>query len=174
MNRIKMMLIAALLSLSAIASAGVPAWEWTPKYMGEIHIGYGTSGEINGVKAYMGRAMLGTLQGMQISNYLSAAFGVDAVMMTHRWDTEDMRFAINSYFDVRGYYPVTDRFAPFLDLGLGAQLHVQPWESNTPYFFCQFGPGIKYRKFVFSCGLQQLDIGDNGLTTFYVKTGISF
>ena len=98
MKKIKMLLITIAMLLPSLASADVPAWEWGPKYMGEMHIGYGTSRKQNGYKAYCGRAMLGTLQGVQLSNYLSAAVGVDAVMFTHYYKGQDMRlrhFSVN-------------------------------------------------------------------------------
>ena len=104
MRKIKMMLIAIAVLLPSLASVDVPAWEWGPKYMGEMHIGYGTSRKQNGYKAYCGRAMLGTLQGVQLSNYLSAAVGVDAVMFTHYYKGQDMRFNMDVYLDLRGYY----------------------------------------------------------------------
>ena len=174
MGKIKMMLIAIAMLLPSLASADVPAWEWGPKYMGEMHLGYGTSRKQNGYKAYCGRVMLGTLQGVQISNYLSAAVGVDAVMFTHYYKGQDMRFNMDVYLDLRGYYPLSDGFAPFLDLGLGTFFNVHPWNDGKTAFFCQFGPGFRYRKFNFSCGLQQHDTGPTGLTTFYTKVGLYF
>ena len=48
-----MMLIAIAVLLPSLASADVPAWEWGPKYMGEMHIGYGTSRKQNGYKALL-------------------------------------------------------------------------------------------------------------------------
>lgn len=168
-------LLCSLFLLPVVAKAEIPAWEWKPKYMGEMHLGYGTTADLMGRDAYVGRVMLGTLQGAQINEYLSIAAGIDAVMMTHYYKGQDLRFAMNTYIDMRGYYPVTDKFSPFLDLAFGCGLDVHPWDSNNrPYFLCQFGPGLKYRKFVLSCGLQQLGVGDTGFSTFYVKVGLRF
>ena len=39
--------------------------------------------------------------------------------------------------------------------------------------YCEFGPGIKYKKFTLSCGLQKFG-KDKGSSHFYVKTGFYF
>ncbi len=163
--------------LAALAIAFLPVlanadgWEWTPKYYGELHVGYGTSSHVAGRNTYIGRAMLGTLQGVELNKYAQVGVGVDGVMLTHYYRGKGLRFAVTAYTDLRGFYPVSDTFAPFLDLGLGASVDVKP--SGGASFFCQFGPGFRYRKFNFSCGLQSVGTG-KGANTFYVKTGLYF
>lgn len=148
------------------------AIDWTPKYAGGMHIGYGTSSTVNDYKTYSARAMLGMLHGIMWGDYLQTSIGVDANMLTHYYKGQGLRFAMTGYVDLRGFYPVTFDFSPFLDLALGAGHSLKPSGGKTS-FYCEFGPGIKYKKFSLSCGLQKFG-NDKGSSHFYVKTGFYF
>lgn len=148
------------------------AIDFTPKYAGGMHIGYGTSSKVNDVKTYSARAMLGMMHGIMWGDYLQTSLGVDAHMLTHYYKGQGLRFAMTGYVDLRGFYPVTSDFSPFIDLALGAGHSIKPSGGKTA-FYCEFGPGIKYKKFSLSCGLQRLG-NDKGCSHFYVKTGFYF
>lgn len=148
-------------------------WEMSPKYVGEIHAGYKTTTKVSGFNTYTGMVELGTLQGVSLNRYLDLALGVDAFMMTHYYHNCDLRFGMNVYFDMRPAYPLTDRFKVFLDLGLGGFFGVHSEPEIGDGFFCQFGPGFRYRKFNMSLGLQNYGSG-KGTTAFYAKLGLYF
>lgn len=148
------------------------AIDFTPKYAGGMHIGYGTSSTVNDAKTYSARAMLGMMHGIMWGDYLQTSLGVDAHMLTHYYKGQGLRFAMTGYVDLRGFYPVTSDFSPFLDLALGAGHSLKPSGGKTS-FYCEFGPGIKYKKFTLSCGLQKFG-NDKGTSHFYVKTGFYF
>lgn len=159
--------------LPQLGSAQVFNWELSPKYFGEIHTGYKTTTTVSGYNLYSGMVELGTLQGVSLNQYLDLAIGVDAFMMTHYYKGNDMRFGANVYFDMRPAYPINEQFKVFLDLGLGGffNIHSKPDMGNG--FFCQFGPGFRYRKLNLSLGLQSFGTG-NGSTGFFTKLGLYF
>ena len=148
------------------------AFDLTPRYVGGMHIGYGTSSTVNDMKTYSACAMLGTMHGVMWGKYLQTSLGVDAQMFTHYYKGQGLRFAMAGYADFRGFYPVTPDFSPFIDLALGAGHMLKPSDGKTS-FYCEFGPGFKYKKFSFSCGLQKMG-KDKGTSHFYVKTGFYF
>lgn len=148
-------------------------WEMSPKYIGEIHTGYKTTTKVSGYDTYSGMVELGTLQGVSLNQYLDLYVGVDAFMLTHYYSGKDMRFGMDVYFDMRPAYPVNDRFKVFLDLGLGGFFGIKSEPAIGNGFFCQFGPGFRYRKLNMSLGLQSFGTGD-GSTGFYAKLGLYF
>lgn len=148
-------------------------WEMSPKYVGEIHAGYKTTTKVSGFNTYSGMVELGTLQGVSLNQYLDLAVGVDAIMMTHYYSGCDLRFGADVYFDMRPAYPITDKFKVFLDLGLGGYFGIHSEPSMGSGFFCQFGPGIRYKKLNLSLGLQNFGTG-SGTTAFFSKIGLYF
>ena len=141
--------------------------------MGEIHVGYKTTTKVSGFNTYSGMVELGTLQGVSLNQYLDLSLGVDAIMYTHYYPNCDQRFGMNVYVDMRPAYPISDRFKVFLDLGLGGffGIHGEPDMGNG--FFCQFGPGIRYRNLNLSLGLQNYGTG-KGTSAFFAKVGLYF
>lgn len=148
-------------------------WEMSPKYVGEFHAGYKTTTKVYGMNTYTGMAQLGTLQGVSLNQYLDVAIGVDALMMTHYYPDCDLRFGMATYLDLRPAYPINDRFKVFLDLGLGGYFNIKSDPDMGNGFFCQFGPGFRYRKINLSCGLQSFGTGD-GAVGFFAKLGLYF
>ena len=147
-------------------------WEWTPKYFGEVHIGYNTSSKVGGIKTYSAAADVGTLQGVSINKYLQAGIGIDGIMLTHYYKGQGLRWGLSAYSDFRFLYPVSDDFSPFLNLALGAAVSLKP-KGDGAEFYCEFGPGLKYKKFNLSCGLMHIGKGE-GTNHFFVKTGFYF
>lgn len=170
MRKFLFLLAVALLPLAA--SAQLPKWEWHPKYMGTLHAGYNTSSKVSGIKTYSAKALLGTLQGVQLSNYLSAAIGVDGQMFTHYYKGQGLRFALSYYVNLRGYCPLEGGFTPYLNLSLGSSMMLKP-SGGDQSFYCEFGPGFRYKKLDFNCGLQHQGDGD-GSNHFYAKIGFYF
>lgn len=166
-KKILLMLAALLTAVSANAFE----WTWEPKYVGEYHIGYGTTAHINDYDRYVGRAIFGTIQGVSLNDYLEVGVGVEGLMLTHYYKGDGLRWGMDAYANLRGGYPITDTFKVFLNLGLGSQISLKP--SGGHGFFCEFGPGFRYKKFNFSFGLQKIGKGE-GTSTFFVKTGMYF
>lgn len=168
----KVLLLIGLMCLLMPGLASAEGFKWTmnPQYSGEVHIGYGTSS--SNEYAYMGRAMVGTVQGLKLNQYATVGLGIDGIMYTHYYKGQDLSWAMNTYFDMRGFYPINDEFSCFIDLGLGVNFNLHP-SSGGAKFFCEFGPGIKYKKYTLSLGLQNIGTG-KGTSTFFVKTGLYF
>lgn len=148
-------------------------WSMDPKYVGEIHAGYKTTTKVSGHNTYSAWAELGTLQGVSFNEYLDVAIGVDAIMLTHYYHGKGLRFGMKTYADFRPAYPINDRFKVFLDLGLGAAFNIYAEPELGSGFYCQFGPGIRYRKFNLSLGLQSWGTGQ-GSCGFFTKVGLYF
>ena len=173
-NTIRKVLVALVLSLIPLSgfSQGFQ-WEMSPKYMGEIHAGYKTTTKVSGADNYSGMVELGTLQGVTLNKYLDLAVGVDAFMLTHYYSGCGLRFGMDVYFDMRPGYPLDDKTKVFLDLGLGGCFGVHSEPKMKSDFYCQFGPGIKYRKLNLSLGLQSFGTG-SGAVGFYSRIGLYF
>lgn len=148
-------------------------WEMSPTYVGEIHAGYKTTTHSYGADSYSAMAELGTLQGVSLNQYLDLAVGVDALMMTHYYPDCGLRFGMTTYFDIRPAYPINDKFKVFLDLGLGGYFSIKSDPSLGSGFYCQFGPGARYKNLNLSCGLQSFGTGE-GAVGFFAKLGLYF
>lgn len=148
-----------------------PKWDWKPKYMGEIHTGYGTTTSVKGHDTYMGRVMLGMTHGVAFGKFGDVGVGIDGVMYTHYYKGESMTFAANPYVSVRPAYPITKSFSVFLDCSLGASILCNNNENTTNEFLFQFGPGIKFKRLSVCCGMQNIGSGE-GSTSFFAKLGI--
>lgn len=159
-----------LVSFFSVTSA-YSQYDWKPIYMGEIHAGYGTTSKVDGRDTYFGRVMLGTTHGIAFGKYGDVGIGVDAVMLTHYYSNDGLRFAANPYFDIRPAWPFSDDFAVFLDCALGATIPVINLEDGKTEFTYQFGPGIRYKKLNISLGMQSIG-SRKGSTTFFAKLGL--
>lgn len=158
------------LLMPSVASAKKFKWTMNPEYSGEVHIGYGSPS--SNANAYMGRIEVGTVQGLKLNEYATIGLGVDVNMLTHYYKGQDLRWGMNTYFDMRGFYPLNKDFSCFLDLGLGAYFNIHP-STGGAAFFCEFGPGVKYKQYALSLGLQNIDTG-KGTSTFFIKAGYHF
>lgn len=168
--------LSLLFLIPSLSHAERPAWEWKPRYYNEWRLGYGTTHKENGADYYIGRAIIGTIHGAKFNEYLQVGVGIDGVMFTHYYKDKSMRWALNGYVDMRGFYPVNNKFKVFLDLGLGtiATLNASssvPYGKNSTGFLCQFGPGLQYKKFTLTTGLQHCGEKSN---TFYSTLGFTF
>jgi len=141
------------------------------KYSAEIHTGYGTTTKVQGNDMYIGRVMLGTIHGVSFDKYGEIGVGFDAVMLTHYYKSEGLRFAANPYVSVRPTYPITEKFSVFLDCALGATIPVVNMENSKTDVSYMIGPGIKYRKLNLSVGFNQIGSG-SGSTSFFERLGL--
>ena len=70
--------------------------------------------------------------------------------------------------DMKGYYPVTDDFAPYIDLGLGCSIGVLEIEGSG--FLANVGFGINYKKLNIGMNFQS----ENKAKGFAFKLGLVF
>jgi len=153
-----------------------PSFKPDVKYMGEWHFGYNTSGHDGDWKCYSAAFMTGFLQGVTINPYLETGLGVQARMYTHYpkgGDFGDLRWYIDSYVHLRGFLPVSSKVSPFITLDMGPSWMVHPKGGKKPYFYMEFGPGIKYKQFNLFAGLQRYYKG-KGANRFVTKVGWYF
>lgn len=160
-----------LLASCFSATSAYSQYDWKPKYMGEIHAGYATTSKVDGHDLYTGRVMLGTTHGVAFGKYGDLGIGVNAIMLTHYYSGEGLRFAANPYFSVRPAWPFSEDFAVFLDCALGATIPVANMEGGKTDFTYQLGPGIRYKRLNISLGMQTVGSG-KGSTTFFAKLGL--
>ena len=120
-------------------------------YVGEYHLGYGTSSSVNGYSTYTGNVMLGTIQGVQFLKYAQLGIGVDARMLTHYYKGQGIRYGFRGYGDARFLYPVNEDFAAMIGGSFGVDYSIEPSGGDTP-FYMEIGPGIIYKKSVLVMG----------------------
>ncbi|MBP3353143.1 MAG: hypothetical protein J6L02_00610 [Bacteroidales bacterium] len=167
----KLSLLLLLVLFSVMSYAKPPKWEWKTEYYGEYRIGYGTNHKIDGVNPYVGRAIIGTVQGVRLNEYIQFGVGLDGIVMTHYYKGKGPRWGADGYFDIRGFYPVSEKFKVFMDLGLGTNIDCSDLDKIKSDFFCQFGPGLQCKRFTLTTGLQHLG---KKLNTFYSTIGLTF
>ncbi len=127
-----------------------------PRYQGELNVGYETPMAI----------FLETIHGVRANKYFFVGAGIGAHVLTDDIDLEKGDNYIDYeggfiplFINLKGYYPVSDKFAPYINLSLGCDFAI---DEESPGFYCDFGLGFKYRKFNFGLGLYH-----HGLNTHY-------
>ncbi len=188
------------------------------RYQGEVNIGFATGGKLNaeleGMKEKVGtdfsRPFLETIHGVRVGDYLFAGVGVGLqyaygkYVNDERIDFDDEELPnwntamMPIFLNLKGYYPVTKNFAPYISLSLGAttilgsdfnitETSIYDIESkHKGGFYCDFGVGFTARKFNFGFGLMhqgmKFEMNDYdeymnikmSVTSFYVKLGLKF
>ena len=167
------------------------------RYQGELNFGYGLGGKAkdsDGDKedANFSRAFIETIHGMRINKYAFAGVGFG---FQYAYDKENIAGfdddgvgSIPLFLDLKGYYPVTDDFAPYVAIDLGYGLPVVGSEGDygtklTGGFYASYGIGLNYKKLNFGLGWQRQGLnyeyeGEKGdgfsINSFFVKVGIKF
>ena len=153
-----------------------PSFKPDAKYMGEWHIGYATTGHINGYKTYTAHVQTGFLQGVSLNEYLEFGIGIDVTMNTHYrhgGDFGDIAWTFAPYAHVRGYFPVKPKVKPFMSFGVGPGWTFLPDFISKPGLYLEFGPGIRWKQFNLFLGLQKTGTGA-GSNHFISKVGWYF
>lgn len=182
-------------------------------YQGELNFGFATGGKMNWTvyneteKTNYSRAYIETIHGVRITKYAFAglglgvqyAFGKMYPSEPERWNTIMMPI----FFNMKGMYPVTENFSPYVSISLGGSvcpfsgyfndaIYYDGYEEKYKLrgkFYGEYAVGLQYKKFNFSFGLQQqymawhyiedgVDYGDDGdrwnINSFFVKIGVKF
>lgn len=166
------------------------------RYQGELNFGYGLGGKAkdeDGDKddAYYSRAFIETIHGMRINQYAFVGLGAGFQYAYDKKNIvgydEDGVGVVPIFLDLKGYYPVTDDFAPYISVDLGYGLPVL--NSKGDYselkggFYASYGIGLNWRKLNFGLGWQHQsfkydyegETGDSfGINSFFVKVGFRF
>ncbi len=190
-----------------------------PRYQGELNIGYATGGKLNigggdlggdfegKIKTDFSRPMIETVHGVRINQYAFAGVGFGAHYAygnmldseyeasldgeAGKWNT----MLIPLFLNLKGYYPVTDTFAPYLSLSFGTSFCVcsDLDQSESGYesklkggYYGEYGLGFNYKKLNFGFGLvhqgmkvTETDGGSSDdvkmkVNSFYLKIGLNF
>lgn len=183
-------------------------------YQGELNIGYAVSGKIQltdedgdmeKFKSDYSRPLIETIHGVRITKYgfvgvgaaVQYAFGkLDADEEdSEKWNT----MMIPLFLNLKGYYPVTDDFAPYISLSFGSSIcamsGLDESKSGMGYsydyklkggFYGEYGIGFNYKRLNFGLGLQHQtmklvytkgsysDEEKWSSNSFYVKVGLTF
>ncbi len=186
-----------MLLICGVTATSFAQSDWKVRYQGELNLGYATGGKLkmdfNGqnekVKTNFSRPLLETIHGVRVGDYLFGGLGVGVqyaygdlnkeVEESANWNTALMPI----FFNLKGYYPVTKHFAPYISLSLGATsvlasdmneskstsgsrpgheglgIDKYNWSNSSETklkggFYCDFGIGFTARKFNFGLGLM--------------------
>lgn len=202
-------------SVSSVSSAqkSKKAQKTGARYQGELNFGYATGGKMNFKyddgstekdKTDFSRPLIETVHGVRFLHdylFVGAGFGAQYMYgkMSPDYDDSDNWgvLSIPVFANIKGYYPVSNDFAPYLSLSLGGSIftcsnwnesYSGGWEDkHKGGFYCDFGVGLNYKKFNVGFGLQhqsmkfvELYHGDideetkASVNSFYVKLGLKF
>lgn len=158
-------------------------------------------------KSNFSRPIFSTTHGVQIYKYGFVGAGVGLQYMyghmikgadeSSRWKT----ILLPIYINLKGMYPINETLTPFVTLSLGYSVAISAnddifytdisYESKlTGGFHCEFGVGLRVKRFNFSLGLQHQKLNWNtievirngadkdkfvfGNTSFYFNIGVNF
>ncbi len=118
-----------------------------PCYQGELNVGYETPSAI----------FFETIHGARFNKYFFAGVGLGYHHISELYIEKD-DFILDDgdegrvplFVNLKGYYPVNAKFAPYLNLSMGYGIGV----DNDGGFYCDFGAGFNYRYVNFGLGLQ--------------------
>lgn len=125
-------------------------------------------------KSNFSRPIFSTTHGVQIYKYGFVGAGVGLQYMygkfdKYRGDANWKNILIPIYINLKGMYPINETLTPFVTLSLGysvaiptnSEIFYKDTSSNETFtsklnggFHCEFGVGLRVKKFNFSLGLQ--------------------
>lgn len=178
-------------------------------YQGEVNLGFATGGKVvwdgDIEKTNFDRVFLETVQGVRITKYGFAGLGTGLHYIYGRFDPKYKKserwntLLMPIYLNLKGYYPVTDDFAPYASMSFGgsaalaSNLNDDFDSSYGSYsvrlrggFYYQVGVGITYGALNFGFGytLQKMKCKyfEDGYSeseslkndSFYIQVGLKF
>lgn len=148
------------------------------RYQGELNFGYGLGGKLkdDGDKrdAEYQRAFIETVHGIRINKYAFAGLGV-GFQYAYKENREMGMLPV--FVDLKGYWPVTDTFAPYVAIDLGYSAGLFSDGDDTPGgFYASYGLGLNFRRLNFGFGWQHQSFSDwdTSVNSFFVKVGLKF
>lgn len=203
MKKIAIIALAALFCAAQadaqiITGSSYESTEYTVKtngYQGELNFGYGLGGTVKDDHdkddAHFARAFIETIHGARINEYAFVGLGAGFHYAYDKknvagYDDEGVGI-VPLFIDLKGYYPVTDDFAPYVAVDLGYGLPVLnskgSYSELTGGFYASYGIGLNWRKLNFGLGWQHQSFntkyeGEKGdgfaINSFFVKVGVKF
>ncbi len=180
-------------------------------YQGELNVGFATSGKLtwedggDTEKTNYSRPFISTVHGVRITQYGFVGLGVGVQyaygkMYSEYDDAPNWKtLMIPVFLNLKGYYPVTEEFAPYISVSLGSSICATSsyGDSGSDYdvswktrlkggFYGEYGIGFNYRQFNFGFGLQHqsmkfsetydgsTDDEKASINSFFVKVGLKF
>ena len=141
-----------------------------PRYRGELNFGYALGLGDNGLD----RVVFETVHGSKINQYAFVGIGTGfhayrGLASFEGYGIEEVwGMTVPIFLDLKGFYPVSDDFSPYIDLGLGASVGVM--EIDGTGFLANVGVGINYKKLNVGLNFQS----DNKAKGFVFKVGLAF
>jgi len=180
-------------------------------YEGELNIGFATGGKLkwdaggDKEKTNYSRPFISTVHGVRITKYGFVGLGAGAQYAfgkispdsdeSDNWKT----LMIPVFLNLKGYYPVTEDFAPYISVSLGSSICATSffgdsgeddgykWENKLKGgFYGEYGVGFNYKRLNFGFGLQhqsmkfsstydgESDDEKASINSFFVKVGLKF
>lgn len=124
-------------------------------YQGEIDLGFAVGGEMTG-------PIVETVHGIRITKYVFVGAGVG---LHYPFEYGDPLVPI--FGDVKFYYPVNEKIAPFLNADVGCEV----CEGGL---FLSAGLGLKYKRCQFSAGVRSNDTYYGSYCYGFLKVGFTF
>lgn len=180
-------------------------------YQGEVSLGFATGGKLKWKdggeteKTDYSRVFLSTVHGARITKYAFVGLGAGIQGAYGKLDPDDdgsdnwETAMIPLFLNLKGYYPVSDDFAPYVSVSLGSSICAGSffdesgkesggeWETKLKGgFYGEYGVGFNYKHLDFGLGLQHQSMkftatyGGNsgeekaGINSFFVKIGVKF
>ena len=121
-------------------------------YQGELNFGYVVDGDYS-------RPFIESTHGVNISGYAFAGVGLGLqYVYNDKWNG----IGIPLFVNLKGMYPVTENFSPYITLSLGYNFLTtsfvgggyQNYLDGPGGFYNDLGVGIKYKAFNLSLGMQ--------------------
>lgn len=140
-------------------------------YQGEVDLGYSI-----GVGLFAtNRVNLHTVHGAKINKHLSAGIGL-GLDFYHEGDPLQIMMPI--FLNVKGYYPINEKFSPYASLDLGYGLGVTDGLNGLSGFYWSPAIGVKYEKFKFQIGYTSQSLSESGVSlnmgAFQFRVGLVF
>ena len=180
-------------------------------YQGALNVGFATSGKLtwedggDTEKTNYSRPFISTVHGVRITQYGFVGLGVGVQyaygkMYSEYDDAPNWKtLMIPVFLNLKGYYPVTEEFAPYISVSLGSSICATSsyGDSGSDYdvswktrlkggFYGEYGIGFNYRQVNFGVGLQHqamkfsetydgsTDDEEASVHSFFVKGGLKF
>ena len=134
----------------------------TPKYQGEVNLGYSIGVGVPGLN----KVNLNTVQGVKVGNYVSAGLGLGLDwwrgIYKEYWETQG-RFDLGEltlpiYLNVKGYLPISEKVTPYISCDLGCAAGITKGVKGLGLYFSP-AAGFKFNSFKAELGFTVQKFG---------------
>lgn len=132
-------------------------------YQGEFNTGYSYS-----PTAEIHRYKFETTHGVRLNKYLYSGVGVGFEFNLDECE----EFALPIFVDLRAYWPVNEKFNPYIGVDAGYYMSVDPDDYRGAYF--NTGLGFNANRFNFEIGYELTGHNKNASTSYWVIDGYNY